>query len=250
MKLISPIGRWLGIPVLIICGIQLARGCECPDTSAPPACARFWRSNIVFTAVVSDISEPPAKSGSYPEGTVVSLSVQKSFKGIVGPVVRDLQGHEIDCKRVYELGKEYLIYADTYDVETKIITTVPCFGRIEASHARDDLKYVSQLAEHKAQSAIAGKVLNSRREQLKSVKVLIEGPEKTFESQTDEDGGYNIVVAKPGAYLVKIEGRFAAFRLSFGAAEDSFLTPTAVQYKLTLVQGQCDYREVILYQYE
>lgn len=106
-----------------------ALACECPDTSAPPPCARFWRSNIVFTALVIKVDHAPDRSGVYPENTMVRLKVLKVFKGTIAEEILDTQGQDIDCRGVYETGQQYLIYADAYDKAINIVRTTPCFGR-------------------------------------------------------------------------------------------------------------------------
>lgn len=139
-----------------------ALACECPDTSAPPPCARFWRANVVFTALVMKIDHAPNKSGIYPENTLVSLKVLKVFKGTIGEEIRDVQGQEIDCRGIYVIGQQYLIYASNYDKAAGRVSTIPCFGRAEISHSTEDLEYIHQLTNHLAQSSISGKVMERK----------------------------------------------------------------------------------------
>jgi len=136
--------------------------CECPDTSAPPPCARFWRSKIVFTALVTQIDQAPDKSGVYPENTLVRLKVLKVFKGTIAEEILDVQGQEIDCRGVYESGQQYLIYADGYDKAANMVRTISCFGRAKISDSTEDLEYIHQLTNHLAQSSISGKVLEGK----------------------------------------------------------------------------------------
>src|SRR5580765_5700416 len=103
--------------------IPEALACECPDGSAPSPCARFWRSNIVFTALVTKIDHAPDKSGVYPENTVVHLKVLKIFRGTIADEILDAQGEDIDCRGVYETGQQYLIYADAYDKAANMVKT-------------------------------------------------------------------------------------------------------------------------------
>jgi hypothetical protein len=241
-------GLFAVLSFLTLLGIvPRVNGCECPETSAPPPCALFWRSNLVFTALVTEIDHAPDKSGVYPEGTLVRLSVLEVFKGAVGAEVLDVQGHEIDCRRVYERGQRYLIYADGYDKPANMICTMRCYGRTEFSHANQDLEYIRQLRDHLTQSAIAGKVLESKYKPLRHSKIIVEGMGKTYEGSTDEQGRYNIVVDQPGRYRTTVVGPFAAAFLSYGANSDAPKTDTGIQYELEFVKGQCDYREVTVF---
>ncbi len=71
---------------------------------------------------------------------------------------------------------------------------------------------------------------------------------KTYETCTDEQGRYNIVVDQPGQYRVTVVGPFTAARFSYGADNDSAKTNIGIQYNLDFVKGQCDYREVTVFQ--
>ena len=230
---------------------MIARGglaCECPDTSAPPPCARFWRSNIVFTARVTQIDHAPDKSGVYPENTLVRLKVIKIFKGTIAEEIFDAQGQEIDCRGVYEMGQQYLVYADGYDKAANMVRTTPCFGSATISHSTEDLEYIHQLTNHLAQSSITGKVLERKYAPLRQIKILVEGMGKTYETCTDEQGRYNIVVDQPGQYTVRVIGPFTGARFSYGADNNSVKTNTGIQYSLDFVKGQCDYRELTVFQ--
>jgi hypothetical protein len=132
------------VTLTLITGVFLvippgALACECPDTGVPPPCARFWRSNIVFTALVTQIDHAPDKAGVYPENTRVRLKVLKVFKGVIAEDILDAQGHEIDCQGVYENGQQYLIYADRYDKAESMVRTTPCFGRAKITDSAQDL---------------------------------------------------------------------------------------------------------------
>lgn len=225
-----------------------ALACECPDSSAPPPCARFWRANIVFTALVTQIDHAPDTSGVYPENTLVRLKVLKIFKGTIAKEILDAQGQDIDCRGVYESGQEYLVYADGYDKAANMVRTTPCFGRAKISESAEDLDYIHQLITHRAQSSITGKVFETKYRPFHQIKVLVEGIGKTYETCTDEQGRYNIVVDQPGQYVVTVVGSFTAARFSYGANNASTKTNIGIQYKLDFVNGQCDYREVTVFQ--
>jgi hypothetical protein len=227
--------------------IPEALACECPDASAPPPCARFWRSNIVFTALVTKSDHAPDKSGVYPENTVVRLKVLKVFRGTIADEILDTQGEDIDCRGVYETGQQYLIYADAYDKTTNMVKTTPCFGRAKVSDCAEDFKYINGLTNHVSQSSIAGSVLERKYKPLAQIKILVEGMGKTYETCTDERGRYNISVDQPGQYRVTVIGPFTGASFSYGADDDSARTSIGIQYKLQLVKGQCDYREVTVF---
>jgi len=176
------------------------------------------------------------------------LKVLKVFKGTIAEEILDVQGQEIDCRGVYESGQQYLIYADGYDKAANMVRTTPCFGRAKISHSSEDLEYIHQLTNHLAQSSITGKVWERKYKSLGQIKILVEGMGKTYETCTDEQGRYNIVVDQPGQYRVTVVGPFTAARFSYGADNDSGKTNIGIQYNLDFVKGQCDYREVTVFQ--
>ena len=221
--------------------------CECPDTSAPPACALFWRSQIVFTATVKEISPKSAENSDDPSRASVRLSVQKVFKGAIDKEVLDIQGEDRDCHSIYQLGRQYLIYADAYDRASNMVKTALCFGRGELSHSVEELKYIDRLNNHLAKSSISGRVLESKYKPLPALRVVVEGMGKTYMTCTDQNGKYEISVDQPGKYVVTLVGQFSAATFSYGA-EGYTRTSSGIQYKLDFVNGQCDYREVTVFQ--
>lgn len=225
-----------------------ALACECPDTSAPPPCARFWRSNIVFTALVTQIDHAPDKSGIYPPNTLVHLKALKVFKGSIAEEIIDIQGQETDCRAVYESGQQYLIYADSYDKAANMVRTIPCFGRAKIPDSTEGLGYINQLTNGLAQSSISGKVFERKYNPLGQVKILVEGMGKTYQTCTDKEGRYTVVVDQPGQYTVTVVGPFSAALFSYSANSETAKTNIGIQYQLDFVKGQCDYREVTVFQ--
>jgi hypothetical protein len=232
----------------LLAAAPIALACECPDTSEPPPCARFWRSSIVFTALVTQIDQTPDTSGIYPKRVLVRLKVLKIFKGTISEEIVDSQGHEIDCRGVYESGQQYLIYANDFDKVASKVTTMPCFGRIKVSHSTKDFEYIHQLTSHLAQSSITGRVLRGKYKPLGQIKIAIEGMGKTYETCTDNQGRYSMIVDRPGKYRITVVGPFVGASFSYGADNDSRKTSLGVQYQLDLEKGQCDYREVTVLQ--
>lgn len=243
-----PIGiRILVFAVFFVTIAPVAFSCTCPDANLPPPCARFWRSTLVFTALVKDIDQHPDSFGRYPEDTLVRLSVQKIFKGTINAEIVDVQGQEIDCHRIYEKGQQYLIYADSYSKETNMIKTIPCFGRAEISRATEDLEYIRRLTNRQTESQIVGQVLKSRHEPLHQIKILAEGMGKSYEAVTDANGRYRVLLAKPGQYKITLVGPFTGATFSYVGNSSASRTKEGIQYSLNLMEGQCDYREIIVF---
>ena len=140
-----------------------------------------------------------------------------------------------------------MIYADSYDKAASLVRTTLCFGRAKTSDSTEDLDYIQQLSNHVAKSSITGKVLERKYQPLGQIKIVIEGMGKTYETCTDNQGGYNIVVDQPGQYRVTVVGSFAGASFSYGANSENTKTKLGVQYKLDFVKGQCDYREVTVF---
>ena len=219
--------------------LRVVLACQCPDAFGPPPCALFSRSNFVFIAQVMKIDQEADNFGVYPAGTLVHLSVEQVFKGKVDREILDYQGHEIDCQRVYKSGDRYLIYAQTYDKQTNTITTAPCFGRTQVSHAIEHLAYIRELSNHLARSSVRGRVLEYLTRPLPQVKISIQGMERTYETATDNEGRYDVVLDQPGDYVVTVVGQFDA-ALGIGAEKSAI----GIYYDVKLRRGECDYREL------
>lgn len=243
MSLLRRIAPLLTLLFTLFACTTVATGCECAETGVTPPCALFWRSALVFTAVVSEIDSGPNKSD---EAKLVRLSVQKVFKGKLSGVVLDIQGEETDCHRSYERGQQYFIYADSYDKAGNMITTARCYGRTRTSHATEDLKYARELSDHLARSSISGKILEGRYRPLAHIRVLVKGRGKSYETTTDAEGLYKVVVRRPGEYRVTVVGSFSGVRSSFGSNSPT-QTTKGIAYTANFVEGQCDYREVTVY---
>jgi hypothetical protein len=220
--------------------------CECPETDAPPPCALFWRSSIVFVALVKNIDGRPNKEGIYPRGTLVQLSVQKIYKGSIRSEVLTIQGANTDCRNVFELGHRYLIYTHNYDAATRIVDATLCDGISELSSAKSDLLYIQQVQDGLAESVISGVVLKSKYEPLSNVRIVVKGRGKTLGAITNNQGKFVVKLGKPGSYRVSIVGRFAGVHFSYGNS-DYTGTSSKLEYTLNLSRGQCDYREVTVF---
>jgi hypothetical protein len=247
LKMLGLVRIFTVIVFLLLTTGPEAQACQCPDTSAPPPCALFVRSSIVFTAKVTKIHNTPDKFGLYPEGTLVSLSVQKVFKGTIPRRIVDIQGQETDCRRIYEPGQEYLIYAESYDRFTNTVTTMRCSGRTKVSQATVDLAYFRQVADNSASQFIIGTVMDQRKKPLPQTKVKVRGKAKVYEANTDGEGKYSLRLDEPGEYIVTIVGPFSAAVFSYARGGDGVKTEDGIQYRVKLTKAQCDYRETTVF---
>lgn len=217
--------------------------CRCPETSAPPPCALFWRSKIVITALVTRVDQAPDRFGRYPEGTLVHLSVKRIFKGKVGEHVMDTQGQEGDCRTIYRVGEQYLIFASDYEEPLKLLRTALCNGTTKVSHSMKELNYIQKLTRNLMRPSIEGKVLKGQYEPSRQVRIVVEGMGKTYGAITNNEGKYKVEVVQPGQYKVTVLGQFAGGRFSYGQDEGS-VSSNGIHYSVVLARGQCDYREV------
>lgn len=238
----------LSLPSLLIflAIVPSVSACQCPETSAPPTCALFWRSQIVMTALVTRVNQAPDSFGRYPEGTLVHLSVKRLYKGRVGKHVTDIQGQEGNCKTIYRVGRQYLIFASGYEEQSNLLKTDLCNGTAEVSHAMKELDHIKKLAGKLTLPSLQGKVLKGRYEPLGQVKILIEGMGKKYEAITNNEGKYKMELAEPGQYNVTVIGKFAGGRFSYGQDEGT-LKSNGIHYLVVLGRGQCDYREVTVF---
>jgi hypothetical protein len=214
------------------------KACSCPDI---PLCARYWRSNVVFEGIVTDIS-PPNKYGVYPESAVVSLSVETLYRGSIGRSVITEQGIAASCRYVYQKGKRYLIYA-YYDSQNKIEANL-CTRIREVAYADEDLAYIRSLSQGVNRSSLLGKVSDDNP--LKGVKVEAEGGGKKYKTVTDDEGRFAIKLKKPGKYKVRA---FGPEKSRFGTyPEDGKLFDRkgrpVLEFREEVQRGGCAYVEL------
>lgn len=154
----------------------------------------------------------------------VKMQVEKVYKGNVkvGDELFFGQGSGSDCIWTFGIktvGKSFLFYLDkptnghpffndsvTYDKPSYFPITC---GRSQniVSYETDDLKYLNNLDKVKGKTRISGKFNCWYQDcpKFENLKIKIIGDKKTFQTQTDANGVYEIYDLPPGKYLIEPE---------------------------------------------
>jgi len=196
--------------------------------------------------------DPPADdTDSHVEGPKVHFLVEEVLKGKVGREVIDTQGSGADCKIGYEVGERYLIYDYGYDPKTKMIDTSYCAGSASLESAEKDIKYIRNRSTEKL--SLLGRVLLDRYEPIVGASVEVLGPAKKLEAITNEQGDFDIPLAKAGEYEVTVTVPFSGGALEY-VGEKPLLTAqeptekqTVFRYKATLAKGECSYKQITVF---
>ena len=218
--------------------------CQCLEYGAP-VCARYWRADAVFVGQVREITPPDKAQQGLPTATL-HLIVEQPFRGITDATidVRTLSG--TSCDMTFVKGKRYLIYA-ARDEETKGLFAGPCAGTGEVGYASDDLNYIRSLTQQLATESISGKVTHSKYDPMQGVKIEVRSDTKKFETKTDDEGGFEVSVAGPGTYTVRLmipsSVAVMSHDNSIRTIEETD-TQTTVEYTVELEKSHCDYRQL------
>jgi hypothetical protein len=220
------------------------RACVCNESFTPP-CAAFWRADAVFIGTVIEIAMPSENSNvAGPPGAVVHFQVGKVFKGAIDAKVQ-ADSFVGDCFENYDLkvGEQYLVYVHRKNADGRFELR-PCDRTGLLADVGADLDYIKGLSTKKKQS-IAGMVSGLTREEMKDVRVVVKGDRTRIEASMNEVGIYRIEELATGNYDIEL---FVPATVSLGTASSAIVqtSTTKIEYKVSLIENQCDYREIKL----
>lgn len=203
--------KFLFLILLLFVLAEEGNACDCAGTRMP--CESYWSASAVFLGTVSYSTTTTSKQGNFDVARrVFRFYVDKAFRGAEGKEVEVLTGYgNGDCGYAFQLGGQYLVYA--HRNEANILSTSICSRTRPASEAAEDLAYFRELSKAEPGGTIFGEVKLSRRREIhgsgptpvKGVKILLAGPDKYYESTTDDKGNYKVSGVTPGSYKVKVE---------------------------------------------
>jgi hypothetical protein len=196
---------------LLFIPIGEGNACSCAGTAMP--CEEYWKASAVFLGTVSYSTKATSNLGDFDVGQrVLRFNVDKAFRGVDSREVEVITGSGGgDCGYGFQLGGQYLVYA--YRSDANILSTSICSRTRPASEAAEDLAYFRELSKADPGGTVFGEVkLRHRRETyenaptpVKGVKILLDGPDKHYETTTDDKGNYKVSGVTPGSYRVKVE---------------------------------------------
>jgi hypothetical protein len=184
--------------------------------SSPDA---YVSASDVFICKVVEIFQPPPEMTHNSDGSVsvsestkpgfVRLSVEKSYKGNQGTEVQ-LPLNRTSGGYWFEVGEEYLVYADREDGK---LSTGKCRRTRPLSRATSDIKYLEALQQGEPQATIYGYVLREVFDQegkmglqtpFEEFMVIAKSEDLRVEVLAEKSGEYEIALP-PGKYEVWVE---------------------------------------------
>lgn len=143
---------------------------------------------------------------------VVRLLVKESFRGVDVPEVEVLTGSGGgDCGFGFQIGHEYLVYADRRETDQQLVTGI-CTRTRSLGKAQEDLAYIHGLTKARAGSTILGEIRRHRRTEdgkfdrspMPNIKVIVEGGDRNFEAVSDEKGKFTVGGMPAGNYKISL----------------------------------------------
>jgi 5-hydroxyisourate hydrolase-like protein (transthyretin family) len=193
--------------VLLLAIAERTEACSC--ITGAPICETFWKTPVVFSGEVVDISDAPEPIGDVLFGRrVVKFRVEKSWRGdVAGELeVRTGTGGG-DCGYNFERGVKYLVYANVRDGR---LSTGICNRTKPLAEAGEDLAYLATAFERSVTGRIFGRVTFHRATPddpvtpLSGYAVTLSADNKTWKTTTDRDGRYEFKDVLTGRYEVQV----------------------------------------------
>jgi hypothetical protein len=191
----------LNILVLIMLPCLGVRIYACQCSYPLPPCAEYWRAEAVFVGTVIEITPNLPATGHLPKHRI-RFALERPYRGVKGSEV-ELTQHSTNCAFTFEKGGKYFVYAYR-DREDNSLITSGCTGTHEFSPDSESLAYVHALAEGKSERAISGAILKQRTDPFAGAKVLIKGDGAKYETVSDKEGHFKVIVLKSGRYKVSV----------------------------------------------
>ena len=209
-------GAMLGLVVMAF-GVGSAWACSC--AADPTAQVEFGRSAVVVRVRLERTvgAKTDAELFAAPEAMHRAvMRVESVYKGdslIAGRSIEVAQGHGSFCGWFFseeDLGREFLLYMDAANTETKVFHGPICGRSRNISQAAIDLNYLERRAELDGKTVLAGVVKDARAEfrGKQGVTVTVRGGGRTFTKGTGKDGYFEIKGLRPGRYTVSVPEGF------------------------------------------
>ncbi|HET8669792.1 MAG TPA: hypothetical protein VFM05_03935 [Candidatus Saccharimonadales bacterium] len=197
---------------LLLCAFATqAVACSCAGTRPP--CEAYWDADAVFVGTVAFSTTTKIKEAGF-ESTkrLIRFHVDRSLRNVEAAEVEVLTGlGDADCGYGFRLGGQYLVYAYSYG--EKILSTSICTRTRPLSKATDDLEYIRGLSTAPPGGTVLGEVrlrrashtYENKLPSIQGIRILLEGPNKKLEAETNSEGKYSISGLPPGTYKVRID---------------------------------------------
>jgi len=190
---------------------------SCTCISNGPPCQAYGNTAVVFIGTPIDLKQTTAKlilddKYEYPQ-RLFTFRVEEQFRGINAAQVEIRTGMGGgDCGYNFKLGERYLVYG-SFNPANGLYATSICTRTRLVSEATEDLDYIRGLSTREAGATISGVILRHRSNletgetqqlgPLANIRISVEGEGKSFTTQTDEQGRYQLTKLAPGKYKIK-----------------------------------------------
>ena len=202
---------WRAILVLplavLLAGVRDARACTCLETA--PACEVLWKSALVFSGQVLDVTPVPNQHGPqfFPERRV-RFRIEKMWRGDAAAEVYVMTGAGSgDCGYDFKPGESYLVY--TY-WRAGVPWTGTCGRTRRLADAAADVAYLVTSHEPRGGATVFGNVEYSRGSgSLRSrpatgYAISLSGNGRTWRTTTDARGRYEFSQIPVGRYSIAV----------------------------------------------
>jgi hypothetical protein len=177
---------------------------------APAPCAGYWDSAALFVGRVDAVKRTTG-------GRTIRFTVLEGFRGVRSSAVDVITGPAgRPCGRTFQVGREYLVYADRAGGGGDALITSVCTRTREVEDAGADLSYARAVKDGTApagqitgQVLLAGRDLNGRLTRRRSplpqiaVRIAKDGSDQSV--LTNEAGDFVAAHGGPGVYTVTLD---------------------------------------------
>lgn len=200
----------------LCCFAPAARACSCIVTFEHyQPCGAYWRSDVVFTGVVTEQGERPPIEGSdgklfSTKGRITRLTVEEAFRGVTGTVVETIE-FGTSCDYHFTIGERYFVYG-SLDPQSGKVAVHSCTATKTLDRAAADLEYARGVARGERTPSIVGYVTREtradaasyrRQNPVEAIKITAEDAGRSFETRTDAKGAFRFFGLPVGKYRVR-----------------------------------------------
>jgi hypothetical protein len=189
-----------------------AVACLCmPPLSGKHPCQSYWASDVVFTGLLSELTEVETKYG---KRLVARFNIEEAFRGVDTRSIEVYTGFGGgDCGYPFGSGYRYFVYAHR-DLQDGRISTSSCSGTTSLEGAAQDLEYARAMRRGETNGVIFGVAIRylrpdfqtaGRHEAMPQLPVVIEGNGLSFTRLTDKNGRFLRGGLPEGKYRVRME---------------------------------------------
>lgn len=208
--------KLIGLTLLLFFTFALyandARACTCA-ANKPTVLDAYESADMVLVARVGSFTKAPPSGNQesyYPDDIrSVTVVVEKIYKGNT-KVRHELtvqQGTGSDCVWNFgerDIGEKYLFYFKRV-AETDVWSASVCGRTNRVEDAKEDLLYLDNLKKQRGKTRVSGKYGAGLGFTGANRTILIRGEEKTFQTQTDDAGIFEIYDLPAGKYTLEPE---------------------------------------------